>query len=120
MGDVLGRLKGHALYPIVGVALATGMRRGEILALRWTDVNLDGAELHVERSLEETKAGLKFKAPKTRHGRRWISLPASVVEALKAHRKAQLETRLAIGLGKLEPHSLVFCNADGPPCRPTT
>src|SRR5262245_20239337 len=94
------------------------MRHGEILALRWIDVDLDGAELDVERSLEETKAGLKFKAPKARHGRRSISLPASAVEALRAHRKAQLETRLATGLGKLEGDSLVFCNVDGSPLSP--
>jgi integrase len=118
MGEVLSKLAGNSLYPIVAVALGTGMRRGEILALCWTDLNLEGAELHVERSLEETKAGLRFKAPKTRHGRRWISLPASAVDSLKAHRKAQLESRLAIGLGKLEPHSLVFCQLDGSPMSP--
>jgi len=118
MGEVLSRLKGHALLPIVALALATGMRRGEMLALQWGDVNFAGAELRIERSLEETKAGLKLKPPKTRHGRRCISLPASAVEALKSHRKAQLEARLSIGLGKLDPHSLVFCNADGSPMSP--
>jgi hypothetical protein len=44
MGDVLAKLRGHVLFPIVAVALATGMRRGEILALRWTDLNLDRPE----------------------------------------------------------------------------
>jgi integrase len=55
---VLESLQGHTLFPIVSLALATGMRRGEILGLQWGDVDLDAAKpfLRVERSLEETKA----------------------------------------------------------------
>jgi integrase len=77
---VLSRLRGRALYPIIVVALGTGMRRGELLALRWMDVDLNKARLRVERPLEQTRAkGLQFKSPMTKHGRRTISLPASVV-----------------------------------------
>ena len=86
--------------------------------LRWSDVNLDDAEIRVERSLEETKAGLKVKLPKTRHGRRTISLPASAVEALRAHRKMQMETRLALGLGRAEADTLAFGHPDGTPMSP--
>jgi integrase len=74
IGDVLTKLEGHPLYTITVLALAAGMRRGELLALQWGDVN--GASIQVERSLEETKAGLRFKPPKTKHGRRVITLPA--------------------------------------------
>jgi integrase len=74
---VLETLRGRSLYPIASLALASGMRRGELLALRWQDVDLDGGTLRVERSLEQTKAGLVFKAPKTGHGRRTITLPPS-------------------------------------------
>jgi len=81
MAQVLSKRAGNSLHPIVAVALGTGMRRGELLALRWSDVDLDRAELHVERSLEETKAGLRFKAPKTRHGRRWISRRRCIAES---------------------------------------
>jgi integrase len=72
MATVLTKLDGHALYPIVAVDLATGLRRGELLALPWINLDLEAATLRVDRSLEETKAGLRFKAPKTKHGRRTI------------------------------------------------
>jgi integrase len=92
---VLDKLAGHHLFAIAAVDLATGLRRGELLALPWSNVDLDAATLRVERSLEETKAGLRFKPPKTAHGRRTISLPPSTVTALREHRRKQLETRLA-------------------------
>lgn len=82
------------MHPIVSLAVATGMRRGELLALRWSDVDLNAASLKVERSLEESKAKLRFKSPKTKHGRRTIILPASAVNMLRDHRKEQLELRL--------------------------
>jgi integrase len=110
---VLERLKGRAIHPIVVMALGTGMRRGELLALRWQDVDLDRAQVRVERSLEQTRAGLRFKAPKTKHGRRSIALPSFVVTELRAHWKAQQEGRLALGLGKAPPESLVFARFDG-------
>jgi len=115
---VLAALTGHRLHPIVSLAVATGMRRGELLALRWADVDLSAASLKVERSLEETKANLRFKSPKTKHGRRTITLPASAVDMLRDHRKEQLELRLQLGMGKHEPAALVFCNHDGSPISP--
>src|SRR5262249_36985150 len=102
INDVIVTLEGHALHPIVVLALATGMRRGELLALRWGDVDLDNATLKVERSLEESDRGLRFKAPKTKHGRRAIPLPPSAVEVLRVHRLRQLEIRVALGQGKPE------------------
>jgi integrase len=118
MAAVLDALTGSRLHPIASLALYTGMWRGELLALRWQDVSLDNALLRVERSLEETKAGLRFKSPKTRHGRRAISLPSSAVDMLGQHRRAQLELRLQFGMGKHEPDALVFCNYDGSPISP--
>jgi len=119
MADVLAKLEGHALHPIVAVALGTGARRGEVLALRWADVDLDGATLRIERSIEETGRGLlRFKEPKTRHGRRSISLPQSAIDALRAHRRRQLELRLALGMGRLESDSLVFATPEGEPLSP--
>ena len=83
---VLAALENHSLFPIVSLALATGMRRGELLALQWGDLDLDRGVLRVERSLEETKAGLRFKPPKTKRGRRNIALPPDAVTMLRAHR----------------------------------
>jgi integrase len=116
--DVLAKLQGHALFPIVALALGTGMRRGEICALQWGDVDLDGACLRVSRSMEETADGLKPKSPKTRNGRRTISLPGSVVETLRAHRVQQLGRRLTLGLGRLGAADLVFTMPDGAPRSP--
>jgi integrase len=99
------------LAPIF-LALATGMRRGEILALRWSDLDLPGQSLRVVQSLEQTKDGLRFKAPKTKRSRRTIALSPSVVEVLQAHRVKQLEERLLLGLGKNE-HGLVFAQITG-------
>jgi integrase len=111
---VLNKLQGRTIYPIAALALATGMRRGELLALRWKDVDLVRASLRVERSVEQTKRdGIAFKEPKTRHGRRTISLPASIVAELRAHWRAQQEQRLALGAGKSSPADLVFPTWDG-------
>jgi integrase len=118
---LLEKLKGQPLYPLVVLGLATGMRRGELLALRWCDVDLDGGKLRVEQSLEQTKVGgLRFKAPKTKHGRRSISLAASVVAELRTHWKQQQEQRLRLGLGKAPRDALVFPKWDGTPRVPTT
>ena len=114
----LHKLQGHDLYSIASTALATGMRRSELLAVRWSDCDLDGASIRVERSLEETKAGLRFKPPKSKRGRRTISLPPSAVAVLREHRRKHLELRLALGLGRPEPDALVFCHADGSPMSP--
>jgi len=119
IGGVLKALEGHyPLQPIAVLALGSGARRGEILALAWEDVNLDAATIKIERSLEQTKGGLRFKAPKTKHGRRTVALPPMAVEALRAHRRRQLELRLALGLGKPGPDGLVFCAHDGSPIPP--
>jgi integrase len=118
VADVLGKLRGRALYPIVALALATGLRRGELLALTWCDIDLDAGKLGVERSLEQTKAGLHFKPPKTRHGRRAVSLSPWIVRDLRAHRKAQQEQRMRLGLGQLPNDALLFTNAVSGPRSP--
>jgi len=120
MVDVLTRLAGHPLHALAVMALATGARRGELLALRWGDVDLDGARVRIERSLEQTKGGLAFKSPKTAAGRRTVSVPPAAIDALRAHRKAQLELRVALGLGRLPDDALVFASLDGSPRPPHT
>jgi integrase len=118
MADTLARLRGHDLYPIAFLALATGARRGELLALRWTDIDLDKGMVKIERSLEETSNGLRFKGTKTKNGKRTITLPGNVTETLRQHRKATLEHRLHLGMGKPDADALVFTRADGSPWPP--
>ncbi len=115
---VLAALEGHPLQAVGVLALSSGARRGELLALRWSDVDLDGGTMRIERSLEQTKAGLKFKAPKTKHGRRVVTLPPIALDALRAHRRRQLELRLVLGQGKPEAGALVFSTHDGSPIPP--
>src|SRR5215467_10641786 len=82
-------------------------------ALRWADIDLDAGKVRVERSLDQTNAGLSFKAPKTKAGRRTISVPPSIVIELRSHWREQQEQRLALGLGKAEGDNLVFTRTDG-------
>jgi integrase len=94
--------------PVI-VALYCGLRRGEQLALRWSVIDLDKARLRVVAALDETRAGgVTVKPPKTDAGHRTISLPAIVVEALRVHRRQQLERCLLLGLGRPPDDALVF------------
>ena len=82
------------------LALLTGMRRGEVLGLRWADVDLDAGALSVRRTISRGETGRLVEGePKTACGRRRIALPASGVESLRRHRVRQLEHRLAVGPG---------------------
>jgi integrase len=115
--QVLEALRGKPLYLIALVLLTTGLRRGEALALRWQEVDLEAGTVQVVRAFEQTsRAGLVVKEPKSQHGRRAVTLPASTVAELRAHRKAQQELRLFLGIGgKAE---LVFDHPDGSPLSP--
>ncbi len=115
----LAKTEGEPLHPLFVLAVATGARRGELLALRWCDI--DNATMKIERALEHTTAkGLRFKAPKTKSGKRTISLPGHAVTVLHKHRQSQLEFRMKIGAGNLPDDALVFQNPDGTPVTPNT
>jgi integrase len=110
---LLKHLAGRTMRPIVSFMLGTGARRGEVLALRWKDVDLDKAVVRIERSIEQTKAGLRIKSPKTKHGRRNVSISPFLVAELRTHRTRQQERRLALGQGKAAPDDPVFARWDG-------
>lgn len=112
LAKLFSYLKGRALYMPVMAAAATGMRRGEVLALRWRDIDLSKAELHVRQVAEQTKDDLRIKEPKTERSRRTIALPDRLVSELREHRKEQSAHRLRLGLGKDE-RDLVFPTWDG-------
>jgi integrase len=111
---LLERLRGKPLYLLASLALGTGLRRNELLGLRWGNVDLDAGWLTIEQALEQTAThGIRIKSPKTRHGRRTISLPAHLVTELRTHWREQQEQRLAVGLGKAPDTAPVFATADG-------
>jgi integrase len=97
------------------LALATGARRNELLALRWSHVNFDRGALTIEGSLEQTKGRtIRVKGPKTAAGVRILTLGAETLAMLR-HRIRQLEARMALGLGKggAGADPLVFSEPDG-------
>ena len=104
------------LYWPVMIALATGMRRGEILALRWRNVDLDRGSLRIVESLEQTKTGLRFKAPKNGRGR-GITLPTFAIEELRRRKREQAEELLALGV-RQGGTMLVCARPDGEPTSP--
>jgi integrase len=121
ISTVFETLRGKPFYPIVAAMLGTGLRRSEILALRWSDVDLDGGALRVEQALEQTKrGGLVFRQPKTRHGRRTVTLAPATVAVLREYWKAHQEQRFFLGLGKAPADALVFTSWDGSPYLPAT
>lgn len=102
----------HDLRALWLLAVHTGMRRGEILALRWQDVDLDRASLAVRRTLTRGTGALTFGEPKSKAGRRSLALPAVCVDVLRSHRIRQLERRLQLG-GAWQDTDLVFERGDG-------
>jgi integrase len=95
------------------------MRRGEVLGLRWRDLDLDnpeGPRLSVSQTVVAPDRKIEFSTPKTGHGR-VVSLDPATVEVLKQHRVRQLEHRLALGKDYVD-HDLVFCEVDGQPIQP--
>jgi integrase len=109
---------GSAYGPIWMVALATGMRRGELLGLRWQDVDLERGIVHVRQSAGRVRGKMVLSQPKSRAGKRVIPLQAAVVAALRDHKVRQNERRLTLGAA-WEDHDLVFAAASGRPINPS-
>jgi integrase len=103
--------------PLWIVALATGMRRGEVLGLRWKDVDFERGVLRVWQTVGVLHGVLEIKAPKTRSSRREIRVPAAVIELLREHKRRQNERRLALGAA-WQDHDLVFTVGHGGPIHP--
>lgn len=114
---LLGEIENSRLYVPVLLAITTGLRRGEILGLRWSDVDLIKGSVMVVSSLEQTVEGLNLKSPKTHRSRRAVALPPLAVDALRTHRAEQAAERLAIG-SNYNDNGLVCPAPGGSPWRP--
>lgn len=113
----LDHMAEHRLHAAFVVAATTGMRRGELLGLRWQDVDLDAAMLSVRQQLVTLSYDLQFTEPKTPRARRTVDLDAETVRLLRRHRSRQSEERLRCG-ASYATLDLVFAKEDGTPLRP--
>lgn len=114
----LAAIAGDRLEALYVLAITTGMRQGEILGLGWDDVDLSRGVVRVNRTLGRSGGRLLLGEPKTKKSRRPVPLSAKALDALKAHRKIQLEERMALA-SLWEDHGLVFVTRTGSPINPT-
>jgi len=104
------------LATLLELNAATGARRGELLALRWSDI--DAGDIVIARSLTQTRlGGLEFKGTKTGAPRR-VNLPESVLVPLEVHRKTQNKFHQQFGSDYRADLDLIFANPDGTPLKP--
>lgn len=117
VGAFLRATEGHSLHTAWVLAATTGMRRGELLGLRWSDVDFSNRRLSIQRSLVTAGYQTSLTEPKTSRGRRSVVIDSRTASILKEHRRAQLEDRLALGEAYLD-QGLVLCRPDGSPIHP--
>jgi integrase len=117
--QLLPALQEHRLYVAFLTLLMMGLRRGEILGLRWQDIDWQHSTMHIRQTVVRVRDQLVFQEPKTARSRRTLPIPDVCQTALRHHRARQAEERLAYGPG-YEDHGLVFCRAEGSPIDPAT
>jgi len=108
-------------YALFYTALFTGMRRSELLALRWQDIDLLLLQISVSRALHQIRGGkVIFRQPKTEKSRRVVALTPSTAALLKEHHESQNRLRQSLDFPLLADDNLVFCQYDGKPFLPNT
>jgi integrase len=125
--QLLSALQGDRLYAAFLTFFMTGLRRGELLGLRWQDIDLNAGILHVRQILvciynrdakgEGRKTRLHFHEPKAEKSRRSVPIPEACLAVLKHHKAHQAEEKLLLGPG-YQDHGLVFAQAEGTPIDP--
>jgi integrase len=117
--QIMQAARGTEFEVPIHLAAALGLRRGEILGLRWSDVNLQKGYLEIRRALARVPGEIFFKEPKTEESQRKMYLPDGLIVLLKAHRKKQMEIKLFLG-PEYKDYSLVVCRQNGEPWNPST
>lgn len=112
----LEKARKHFLHPLWALELATGLRRGELIGLRWQDVDLDAGTLRVQQEIVIVYGKPVVSEPKTDSSRRKMRIPADVVQGLVAHRVVWEERRYRSA--SWQDGDLVFCTRDGKPLNP--
>ena len=116
----LETVKSTPYYALFYTTLFTGMRRSELLALHWQDIDFIESQVYVSRSLHQLRDGsFVFRQPKTAKGRRTVALPPSAILVLNEHHEKQKLERAMLGI-PLKDDDLVFSHLDGKPIRPNT
>ena len=111
---LLEEARGDRLEALYVLAVQCGLRQGELLGLRWEDVDLESGTLQVRRTLTTTKGGPKFTAPKTAKGRRSVKLTVGAVDVLRCHHDRQFEESARLA-GLWQDYRLVFATTSGTP-----
>ena len=114
--ELIETVRGRQIFVPVLLAVLGGLRRGEIAALRWRNVDLAAGQLAVVRSAEQTQSGVRYKEPKSGRART-IALSATLLTELTAHRVQQAQELLRLGR-RLSDDDFVVTQADGSPLRP--
>jgi integrase len=114
---LLDVVEGERLEALYVLALTTGLRRGELLALRWDDIDIASRQLHVRRAMQRVNGRLQTVEPKTTSSRRTVVLPRLAVRHLLDHKKRQDTERRARG-DTWREHGLVFASTIGTPIEP--
>jgi integrase len=117
VNKVLESVRGTYLYIPVLIALATGARRGEVLGLRWSDVDLEGSTITIRQNLLRVNREYVIKPPKTADSIRSVKLPGSIITELRSHQVKQKEWRLAVGPAWNDLDLVCTCE-DGSPINP--
>jgi integrase len=100
------------------LAVLCGLRRGELAALKWRNVDLTTGQIAIVESAEETAGGIRYKEPKSGRART-VALSPIMIDELRAHRSTQAQELLGLGV-KLSDDSFVVAQADGSPLKPTS
>jgi len=114
--DLIEAARGTAMFVPIVLGVRCGMRRGEVVALRWRNVDLDRGQISVVASAEQTERGVREKETKSGRGRT-IVLSATEIEELRSHRLQQAQGLLALGVRLTDDHHVV-AQEDGQPLQP--
>lgn len=120
IGRFLDEARKGDYYTLFYIYLFTGIRRSEALALRWSDVDLLGCQLSINKTMQFLNKKVTFKSPKTANSRRLVALSPSTSVVLRLHREAQNKIRKYKEESPVSDDDLVFCQSDGSPYLPNT
>lgn len=119
VGAFLSFVAEDRLYAAYLLLVTTGLRRGELLGLRWKAVDLDAKRIAVHETIISINYKVAFSTPKTARGRRSVALDEMTAQVLREHRRRQVEERTTLGMPWPTADDLLFSNLEGEPLQPS-